>query len=337
MLPEGPLVAGEGLSGSSAVHGDGLMRDAAAAKPSWADSRLGGESALAPGEGETEEADIVSEADVYIAYGRYREAQTLLEDELRRSPARVDLKLKLAEAYSGAKNLAALKYLMSDMERTGVHRLYPDQWDRLESALKGLEATSEGGAAPATGQGPSAADAASAPRGAEARIALGASAVATGVARPDDLDLDLDALDLIGTNQPAPPAKPEAPATTTDLDLQREELDRFSEIDFGDSEVFEEPPARPATTAQAPSPAALGDSFDLLMPLSKETGGSEAPSSQWQSDSGLWDEVTTKIDLARAYIEMEDPEAARVILQEVVAEGNASQQLEAREMLARIG
>lgn len=73
------------------------------------------------------------------------------------------------------------------------------------------------------------------------------------------------------------------------------------------------------------------------MPLSKETAGSEPVSSQWQSDSGLWDEVTTKIDLARAYVEMEDPEAARVILQEVVAEGNASQQAEAREMLARLG
>jgi pilus assembly protein FimV len=337
MVPEGAFAGAQGLAGAGAMHSsDDRMTDVAA-KPAWADSRLtGGDSALMPPEGETEEADVVSEADVYIAYGRYREAQSLLEDELRRSPARVDLKLKLAEAYSGAKNVPALKYLMSDMERTGVHRLYPDQWDRLEKALAGLEAASAGDAAPTMGQGPSAADAAATPRG-EPKLALGAATAATGAARADDLDLDLDALDLLGSTPSAPPAKPEAPATTTDLDLQREELDRFSEIDFGDSEVFEERPARPAAPAQASGPAALGDSFDLLMPLSKETGGSEAPSSQWQSDSGLWDEVTTKIDLARAYIEMEDPEAARVILQEVVAEGNASQQAEAREMLARIG
>ena len=53
-------------------------------------------------------------------------------------------------------------------------------------------------------------------------------------------------------------------------------------------------------------------------------------------DSGLWDEVATKIDLARAYMEMEDPEAARVILDEVVAEGNDEQKSEAQEMLSRL-
>ncbi len=333
MLPAGGLVGAQGLAGAGAMPGDGLIGDTAATKPSWADSRLSGDSALAPAEGETEEADVVSEADVYIAYGRYREAQALLEDELRRSPGRVDLKLKLAEAYSGAKNLPALKYLMSDMERTGVHRLYPDQWDRLEGALKGLEATPARDAAPAIGPGPLAASGASTSR-AEPKLAVGAASAAGA----DDLALDLDALDFLGSTPTAPAAKPQAPATTTDLDLQREELDRFSEIDFGDSEVFEEPPARPTPApATEGSASALGDSFDLLMPLSKETEGSEPASSQWQSDSGLWDEVTTKIDLARAYIEMEDPEAARLILQEVVAEGNAGQQAEAREMLARLG
>lgn len=46
------------------------------------------------------------------------------------------------------------------------------------------------------------------------------------------------------------------------------------------------------------------------------------------------DEAATKLDLARAYIDMGDTEGARDILDEVVAEGNDTQQLEARELLA---
>jgi pilus assembly protein FimV len=39
------------------------------------------------------------------------------------------------------------------------------------------------------------------------------------------------------------------------------------------------------------------------------------------------------MDLARAYISMGDKEAARVILEEVLAHGNDEQQTEARKML----
>ncbi len=45
------------------------------------------------------------------------------------------------------------------------------------------------------------------------------------------------------------------------------------------------------------------------------------------------DEVGTKIDLARAYIDMEDQEGASDILQEVVAEGSAEQVAEAKQLL----
>jgi len=48
------------------------------------------------------------------------------------------------------------------------------------------------------------------------------------------------------------------------------------------------------------------------------------------------DEATTKLDLARAYIDMGDAEGARDILDEVLAEGNSAQQQEAREMLAKL-
>jgi pilus assembly protein FimV len=48
------------------------------------------------------------------------------------------------------------------------------------------------------------------------------------------------------------------------------------------------------------------------------------------------DESATKLDLARAYIDMGDTEGARDILDEVIAEGNDGQQQEARELIANL-
>ncbi|MBX9754339.1 MAG: peptigoglycan-binding protein LysM [Pseudomonadaceae bacterium] len=48
------------------------------------------------------------------------------------------------------------------------------------------------------------------------------------------------------------------------------------------------------------------------------------------------DESATKLDLARAYIDMGDTEGARDILDEVVAEGSDTQQQEARDLIARL-
>ena len=48
------------------------------------------------------------------------------------------------------------------------------------------------------------------------------------------------------------------------------------------------------------------------------------------------DETTTKLDLARAYIDMGDADGARDILDEVLKEGSSEQRQEARDMLAKI-
>lgn len=48
------------------------------------------------------------------------------------------------------------------------------------------------------------------------------------------------------------------------------------------------------------------------------------------------DETATKLDLARAYIDMGDSEGARDILDEVIAEGNDGQQQEARELIGKL-
>ncbi len=50
-------------------------------------------------------------------------------------------------------------------------------------------------------------------------------------------------------------------------------------------------------------------------------------------DPPTMSEVGTKLDLARAYMDMGDPEGARSILDEVIHEGSASQKQEARRLM----
>ena len=48
-------------------------------------------------------------------------------------------------------------------------------------------------------------------------------------------------------------------------------------------------------------------------------------------------EMSTKLDLARAYIDMGDEEGARQILEEVAAEGSSEQRQEATSLIGRLG
>jgi len=82
--------------------------------------------------------------------------------------------------------------------------------------------------------------------------------------------------------------------------------------------------------------------FDLKGPENKPGA---APAAAGMDFSGLdldlgslggedeFDEVATKLDLARAYLEMGDKEGAREILQEVINEGNDTQKSDARGIM----
>ncbi|WP_349616624.1 FimV/HubP family polar landmark protein [Azotobacter salinestris] len=80
--------------------------------------------------------------------------------------------------------------------------------------------------------------------------------------------------------------------------------------------------------------AGLGESDGDMQPATHVLGGlEEGEDFDFLADA---DEIATKLDLARAYIDMGDTEGARDILEEVLSEGNEAQQQEAREMSARL-
>ena len=63
----------------------------------------------------------------------------------------------------------------------------------------------------------------------------------------------------------------------------------------------------------------------------------EAPADDVAPRDAQWEEVNTKLDLAKAYEEMGDLEGARELLQEVVGEGSVDLVEQARTILGRIG
>lgn len=121
---------------------------------------------------------------------------------------------------------------------------------------------------------------------------------------PEDFDLAL-------ADEPEPATEAKAQALAADVAEANAELDALS------ASISQPPSGAGLTARQEEELADFGDDadFDFL-------------------DGG--DEATTKLDLARAYIEMGDSEGARDILGEVLKEGNAGQQDEAKDMLSKL-
>ena len=91
-----------------------------------------------------------------------------------------------------------------------------------------------------------------------------------------------------------------------------------------------------------PSAAAGPDTSGLaLTPLDDDADAAEAPApDNVDMDESIYgvetNPVDSKLDLARAYLDMGDEDGARPVLMEVIKEGDLAQQAEARELLLRL-
>lgn len=151
----------------------------------------------------------------------------------------------------------------------------------------------------------------------------------------DSLDSDLASLDDLLDEQAAPPElaldddedfDPNLDVSGIDLDALDKEMGALDEVEAPEAPAEPEPAGTEADEAP----------FDL-----EEMDTAAEPASDDEMDAELdfladADEVATKLDLARAYIDMGDTEGAKDILSEVSQEGNDEQKREAAELLARI-
>jgi pilus assembly protein FimV len=133
---------------------------------------------------------------------------------------------------------------------------------------------------------------------------------------PKDLDLDLDQLSGSGSG----------PETVRQVRGSDGEADNFSSDVFADR------------TSEVPRV-----DLDVGDPLSGDDSDATHRRTIAGGDVGLSElepvtmsEVGTKLDLARAYMDMGDPDGARSILEEVLSEGNASQKQEAQRLMESI-
>lgn len=150
--------------------------------------------------------------------------------------------------------------------------------------------------------------------------------------RGEGLHFDLSAFDE--TETPPSPSPSTAPAATRDDGLEFD----LSGFDLPPVESTP-PPAAP----RADENEALGelDGLDGLDDFRLDDFAlDEASIEDAEADSeslGSGDEAATKLDLARAYVDMGDAEMARALLGEVLVEGNDTQQHEAQALMDRLG
>jgi pilus assembly protein FimV len=274
--------------------------------------------------------EIVEEADIYIAYGRFQQAEVLLCNALDEHPARTDLRLKLLEVYAATGDADA--FARHNDALTGMsddpHVLAAAL--EFESVLRAAQTAANGNAAPiesaddtsnavavddfeltfdqegdaATANGHTSADAAA--DSAPLEFRSGRSQAHNGDDLGGDLGIDFDP-DADTENGADHTARTDANGSSRD-----EETDEEMSFDFdlGDLKLDGEDAGADAKNPSAPS---RDDSFDFL-------------------DDGD-DSASTKLDLARAYIDMGDGDGAREILDEVLKEGSDEQQQAARELL----
>ncbi len=106
-----------------------------------------------------------------------------------------------------------------------------------------------------------------------------------------------------------------------------EDDDRTVQVNYGD--------ASPDMTTQMPAMGATDDFADE--DLDDEEESTQKLKALDLPDEEQMDEVGTKLDLAKAFIDMGDPDGARNILYEVLDEGNDAQKKEAQELLDGLG
>jgi pilus assembly protein FimV len=362
--------------------------------------------------------DVIAEADVYLAYGIYQQAEELLTHAIADNPDRDDYRVKLAETYYASKNAEAFVDVASEIKKRAASDDTP-AWKKVMvmgqdlcadnpmfqgSMVGGLDVGSlspsapamdfdlgidevadndtspdldlslgdeslelpdlEGGFGDETGEEEVSAEA-SIEEIDELEFDLSdTGAVEETSAAEDEFSLDIDASELDIDIQEEAAVSEEESMELGDIDLGLDAVEEATDeiTDIGDIDIdfgLEDD----SETAEAEEEISLDlsneeesldmDSLDtgfgeeLETAVAAETAEPAATSSDTygeltdEEDFDLSslddvDEVSTKLDLARAYLDMGDHEGSRGILEEVLAEGNDEQKEEANELMSKL-
>ena len=290
-----------------------------------------------PGTIDTDEVDPVAEAEVYIAYGRDAQAEEILKEAMARDANRTEVPLKLLEIYHARKSATAFETVAKEL-KAKVGEGSP-QWQKAAAMGAQIDPNNPlyagaGGGGTYTATAPAA----------KPDVDFDIQTSGSSAAPAPDFDLDAGAtnpkVDAETTNSPsgldfdiagsgggghAPAAeapKAESPSSF-DFDLSGLDVSGGAKPAGGGGTDLEVDP----THRSQPSPGAGGlnlTDLSLDMPGGDSGGG------------GGGEAVGTKLELAKAYLEIGDKDGARDILQEVAKEGSAAQREEAQKLISSL-
>ncbi len=313
------------------------------------------------------DVDPVAEADVYLAYGRDKQAEEILLEALRLHPDRLAVRAKLLEVYAQRADVPAYNAAAQELYDQTLGE-GPEWAQARETGL-----TLDPDNALYFGGAPS-----SAPAAVRAAV-IDEPPVATAPAATPDIDLSFD---LPESAAPAPqPAEPpvadqsvdfdfdltqpeEAPATKSDLDFDldltttqpppvaEEEAPKLDDMafdfDLGDttSAATDNPPSQLPEEVQELSldldldaattePATTQADVDAPRP-DDALEGLDDLSSLEVDDGGTADPLETKLSLAREFEAIGDTDGARSLAEEVEAEASGALKDRARAFLSQL-
>ena len=279
---------------------------------------------------DTHDVDPIAEAEVYMAYGRDAQAEEILKEALNKSPDRQEIRIKLLEIYAARKNVSAFDKVAGELHAALGEEESPI-WQKAAEMGRALDPSNPlYGGKPAEFEGMSEADVpGAATAGAAAESTALESSPPESVPAEESPEamafesagqvLNFDShMDTMSGNVATPEEETNELANTlAELNLDVSNLDIKPETEEKHSVDLES------------NLGADEDEHKL------DFSGLDLNLNEDMPDEDM-DEVTTKLDLARAYLEMGDKEGAREILQEVIAEGNSNQQASARNMLGTL-
>ncbi|MEP7156072.1 MAG: FimV/HubP family polar landmark protein [Betaproteobacteria bacterium] len=321
-----------------------------------------------PGSIDTDEVDPVAEAEVYIAYGRDAQAEEILKEAMSRDKSRHEITVKLLEIYHARKSVQSFETVARELKETigGDNPMWAkvaamgssiDPQNPLYSGSGQAYETTGAFAAGGASVMAAAAAGEKAPPDVDFDLGFTSSGSTTptpisafDVTSPNsdqpaggmDFDLDLNSggaasaatapagggLDFdLALDSPAPSAAAAAAEPSGfDFDLSNLSMDSDSTKPVGGTDFTKTIATHATTTTTSVEKSGLPSLADLSLDLDVPgdgVSGGEGPSA-----------VSTKLELAKAYIEIGDSEGAKEILTEVSREGSAAQQAEAKKILA---
>jgi pilus assembly protein FimV len=302
----------------------------------------------------TDEVDPVAEAEVYLAYGRDEQAEEILKEAIVKEPVRHELKQKLLEIYHHRNDLRSFETLAEELY-AALEGKGGKIWEKVEEMGRKMNPNNpmfRGGApVKAVSEPPTAVFSPAAPKAPAATTSVAAAAIsaafdetlggikqqaaAPSSAPPPALDLQDTGLSL-DLGAPAVTESPPPSDISFDFDLATPGHAEAGELMLEESGDLK--PAGSRDTELVVEEHGADDgfiSFDTEAPAGMAASAAEAVPAG-PAGGKDWDETATKLDLAKAYIDMGDNEGARSILDEVIIEGSDQQKQQAHDLVAQM-